>query len=136
MLNIFRSFLILQYNRIFEKIRAFGEKGGTTMQWFKVILAGLIEILWVTGLNTADSLLSWIGTIIIIIISFFLVISACKSLPVGTVYAVFVGIGAVGTVLVDMLFFGDPFNFMKIILIILLVIGIIGLKLTTEEAEN
>lgn len=136
MLNIFRSFLILQYNRIFEKIRAFGEKGGTTMQWFKVILAGLIEILWVTGLNTADSLLSWIGTIIIIIISFFLVISACKSLPVGTVYAVFVGIGAVGTVLVDMLFFGDPFNFMKIILIILLVIGIIGLKLTTVEAEN
>ncbi len=136
MLNIFRLFLILQYNRIFEKIRAFGEKGGTTMQWFKVILAGLIEILWVTGLNTADSLLSWIGTIIIIIISFFLVISACKSLPVGTVYAVFVGIGAVGTVLVDMLFFGDPFNFMKIILIILLVIGIIGLKLTTEEAEN
>lgn len=136
MLNIFRSFLILQYNRIFEKIRAFGEKGGTTMQWFKVILAGLIEILWVTGLNTADSLLSWIGTIIIIIISFFLVISACKSLTVGTVYAVFVGIGAVGTVLVDMLFFGDPFNFMKIILIILLVIGIIGLKLTTEEAEN
>jgi paired small multidrug resistance pump len=135
-LNIFRSFLILQYNRIFEKIRAFGEKGGTTMQWFKVILAGLIEILWVTGLNTADSLLSWIGTIIIIIISFFLVISACKSLPVGTVYAVFVGIGAVGTVLVDMLFFGDPFNFMKIILIILLVIGIIGLKLTTEEAKN
>jgi len=135
-LNIFRLFLILQYNRIFEKIRAFGEKGGTTMQWFKVILAGLIEILWVTGLNTADSLLSWIGTIIIIIISFFLVISACKSLPVGTVYAVFVGIGAVGTVLVDMLFFGDPFNSMKIILITLLVVGIIGLKLTTEEAEN
>lgn len=105
------------------------------MQWFKVILAGLIEILWVTGLNTADSLLSWIGTIIIII-SFFLVIAACKSLPVGTVYAVFVGIGAVGTVLVDMLFFGDPFNSMKIILITLLVVGIIGLKLTTEEAEN
>lgn len=112
------------------------KKGGTTMQWFKVILAGLIEILWVTGLNTADSLLSWIGMIIIIIISFFLVIAACKSLPVGTVYAVFVGIGTVGTVLVDMLFFGDPFNSMKIILITLLVVGIIGLKLTTEEAEN
>jgi len=106
------------------------------MQWFKVILAGLIEILWVTGLNTADSLLNWTGTIIIIIISFFLVISSCKFLPVGTVYAVFVGIGAVGTVLVDMLFFGDPFNFIKVTLIILLVVGIVGLKLTTEEAEN
>lgn len=106
------------------------------MQWFKVILAGLIEIVWVTGLNTADSLLSWIGTFIVIIISFFLVISACKYLPVGTVYAVFVGIGAVGTVLVDMIFLGDPFNLIKVVLIILLVVGIVGLKLTTEEADS
>ncbi|SCS71172.1 DMT family transporter [Staphylococcus caeli] len=106
------------------------------MQWFKVILAGLIEIVWVTGLNTADSLMSWIGTFIVIIISFFLVISACKSLPVGTVYAVFVGIGAVGTVIVDMILFNDPFNSVKIALILLLVISIIGLKLTTEEAEK
>lgn len=68
--------------------------------------------------------------------SFYLVISACKSLPVGTVYAVFVGIGAIGTVLVDMIIFGDHFNIMKIALVILLVIGIIGLKLTTEEAEQ
>ncbi|MEB5646890.1 DMT family transporter [Staphylococcus saprophyticus] len=106
------------------------------MQWFKVILAGLIEIVWVTGLNTADSLLSWTGTFIVIIISFFLVISACEYLPVGTVYAVFVGIGAVGTVLVDMIFFGDPFDLVKISLIIILIIGIIGLKLTTEEADG
>ena len=106
------------------------------MQWFKVILAGLIEIVWVTGLNTADSLLSWTGTFIVIIISFFLVISACKYLPVATVYAVFVGIGAVGTVLVDMIFFGDPFDLVKISLIIILIIGIIGLKLTTEEADG
>ena len=106
------------------------------MQWFKVILAGLIEIVWVTGLNTADSLLSWTGTFFVIIISFFLVISACKYLPVGTVYAVFVGIGAVGTVLVDMIFFGDPFDLVKISLIIILIIGIIGLKLTTEEADG
>lgn len=106
------------------------------MQWFKVILAGLIEIVWVTGLNTADSLLSWTGTFIVIIINFFLVISACKYLPVGTVYAVFVGIGAVGTVLVDMIFFGDPFDLVKISLIIILIIGIIGLKLTTEEADG
>ncbi|MEJ7245445.1 DMT family transporter, partial [Staphylococcus epidermidis] len=66
----------------------------------------------------------------------FLVISACKYLPVGTVYAVFVGIGAVGTVLVDMIFFGDPFDLVKISLIIILIIGIIGLKLTTEEADG
>lgn len=106
------------------------------MQWFKVILAGIIEILWVTGLNTADSVWSWTGTIIFLILSFYLVISACKSLPVGTVYAAFVGVGAIGTVLVDMIFFGDAFNVIKIALVILLVIGIIGLKLTTEETEQ
>ncbi|ATH59447.1 multidrug resistance protein SMR [Staphylococcus nepalensis] len=106
------------------------------MQWFKVILAGIIEILWVTGLNTADLVWSWTGTIIFLILSFYLVISACKSLPVGTVYAAFVGIGAIGTVLVDMIFFGDAFNVIKIALVILLVIGIIGLKLTTEETEQ
>ncbi|MCG7338238.1 multidrug efflux SMR transporter [Staphylococcus sp. ACRSN] len=106
------------------------------MQWLKVILAGLIEVLWVTGLNIADSIWSWTIVVIIIGLSFFLVISACKSLPVGTVYAVFVGIGSVGTVIVDMLIFGDPLNIIKLMLICLLVIGIIGLKLSTSEVES
>src|SRR5699024_2095321 len=106
------------------------------MQWFKVILAGIIEISWVTGLNSADSFLSWTGTIIILILRFSIIISACPSLPVGTVYAALVGIVDIGTVLVDMICFGDHFNIMKIVLVILLVIGIIGLKLTTEEAEQ
>ena len=57
-------------------------------------------------------------------------ISASKQLPVGTVYAVFVGIGAAGTVIADMLFFGEPFTIMKVVLLLLLV-GIIGLKLST-----
>ncbi|MFI3134057.1 multidrug efflux SMR transporter, partial [Staphylococcus warneri] len=100
------------------------------MKWLKVILAGLVEIIWVTGLNNADSILSWLFTLIFIILSFYLVIDATKSLPVGTVYAIFVGIGAAGTVIVDMLFFDQPFTFMKILLVTLLILGIIGLKLS------
>ncbi|KAB7645274.1 MULTISPECIES: DMT family transporter [Staphylococcus] len=107
------------------------------MKWLKVILAGLVEIIWVTGLNNADSILSWLFTLIFIILSFYLVIDATKSLPVGTVYAIFVGIGAAGTVIVDMLFFDQPFTFMKILLVTLLILGIIGLKLsTTDDVEG
>ncbi|MEJ7497592.1 multidrug efflux SMR transporter [Staphylococcus warneri] len=107
------------------------------MKWLKVILAGLVEIIWVTGLNNADSIFSWLFTLIFIILSFYLVINATKSLPVGTVYAIFVGIGAAGTVIVDILFFNQPFAFMKILLVTLLIIGIIGLKLsTTDDVEG
>ena len=108
-----------------------------TSKWLKVILAGLVEIIWVTGLNNADSIFSWLFTLIFIILSFYLVINATKSLPVGTVYAIFVGIGAAGTVIVDILFFNQPFTFMKILLVTLLIIGIIGLKLsTTDDVEG
>lgn len=107
------------------------------MKWLKVILAGLVEIIWVTGLNNADSIFSWLFTLIFIILSFYLVINATKSLPVGTVYAIFVGIGAAGTVIVYILFFNQPFTFMKILLVTLLIIGIIGLKLsTTDDVEG
>ena len=61
-------------------------------------------------------------------------ISASKQLPVGTVYAVFVGIG--GTVIADMLFFGEPFTIMKVVLLLLLLVGIIGLKLSTNDSPK
>ena len=63
-------------------------------------------------------------------------ISASKQLPVGTVYAVFVGIGAAGTVIADMLFFGEPFTIMKVVLLFLLLVGIIGLKLSTNDSPK
>ncbi len=103
------------------------------MKWLKVILAGLVEIIWVTGFNNADSFISWLVTLIFIFLSFYLVIDTTKSLPVGTVYAFFVGIGAAGTVIVDMVFFNQPFTFIKLFLIILLILGIVGLKLSTNE---
>ncbi|AMG62306.1 QacE family quaternary ammonium compound efflux SMR transporter [Staphylococcus lugdunensis] len=106
------------------------------MTWLKVIIAGLLEIVWVTSLNQAHSLTSWSFTLLMITLSFYLVISATKSLAVGTVYALFVGIGAAGTVIVDMLFFHQPISILKLILILMLIIGILGLKLTTDITEH
>ena len=67
------------------------------MQWLKVILSGLIEVVWVTCLNYAHNTFTWLITLLFIALSFYLMLSATKQLPVGTVYAVFVGIGAAGT---------------------------------------
>lgn len=106
------------------------------MRWFKVVLAGLVEIIWVNCIKNADSILSWGITLIMIALSFTLVISACKTLPVGTAYAIFVGIGTIGTVLIDILFYNDPFSFSKLFFLILLLIGIIGLKLSTNDNES
>ncbi len=104
-----------------------------TSNWTKVGIAAIFEVLWVIGLKHADSFWSWAGTAIAIFISFYLMIMAGKVLPVGTVYAVFVGLGTAGTVIVDIVVFDDPFNMAKIVLIAILLIGVVGLKLLTND---
>ncbi|TYR79253.1 QacE family quaternary ammonium compound efflux SMR transporter [Priestia megaterium] len=106
------------------------------MSWIKVVIAAFFEVFWVIGLKHADDPLSWIGTIISIGISFYLMIMTGKELPVGTVYAVFVGLGTAGTVLAEMVLFDVPFNAVKIVLILILLIGVIGLKLVTKESKS
>jgi paired small multidrug resistance pump len=116
--------------------------GGLKMNknWIIVFFAAFFEVFWVVGLKHANSLLEWTGTVISIVISFYVLIIAGRKLPVGTVYAVFVGLGTAGTVLSEMLFFGEPLKIGKIVLISVLLIGVIGLKLVTddtvEEGEN
>jgi paired small multidrug resistance pump len=101
--------------------------------WIIVFVAALFEVFWVIGLKHADSPLEWGATIIAIIVSFYGLIIAGRGLPVGTVYAVFVGLGTAGTTAADLLFFGEPFKLAKILLILLLLVGVIGLKLVTDE---
>ncbi|GLB60664.1 DMT family transporter [Cytobacillus sp. NCCP-133] len=105
------------------------------MHWLKVFIAAFFEVFWVIGLKYADSPLTWTGTIISIAVSFYLMIMAGKVLPVGTVYAVFVGMGTAGTVLSEMIFFGEPFKLTKIMLVLMLLIGVLGLKLVTKEGK-
>ncbi|GKV57190.1 multidrug resistance protein YkkC [Sporosarcina sp. NCCP-2222] len=104
--------------------------------WLQVILAAVFEVGWVIGLKHAEGLLEWTGTVIAIIISFYILIKSSEKLPVGTVYAVFVGLGTAGTVLADTLLFGEAMSIAKSLLIVLLLAGVIGLKLVTNETEK
>ncbi len=101
--------------------------------WIKVIVAAFFEVFWVIGLKHADDFWTWAGTVISIIVSFYVMIMAGRKLPVGTVYAVFVGLGTAGTVIAEILFFGEPFKMSKILMILLLLAGVIGLKLVTTD---
>lgn len=103
------------------------------MNWIKVFVAAIFEVFWVIGLKHAYDFWTWSGTVISILISFYAMIMAGKKLPVGTVYAVFVGLGTAGTVFSDIVFFDEPFKPAKIILIMVLLAGVIGLKLVTSD---
>ncbi|WP_216831287.1 DMT family transporter [Alkalihalobacterium elongatum] len=101
--------------------------------WWSVFIAAGFEVLWVIGLKHSYNVWTWIGTAIAVFVSFYLMIMAGKKLPVGTVYAVFVGLGTVGTIIADILIFNEPVHTIKILLISLLLFGVIGLKVVTPE---
>lgn len=101
--------------------------------WFSVIIAAIFEVVWVIGLKHADSFVEWTITIIAIVISFAVMIMAGRKLPVGTVYAVFVGLGTAGTVLSEIIIFNEPFSTEKLLLVGVLLAGVMGLKLVTKE---
>ncbi|WP_062514699.1 multidrug efflux SMR transporter [Halobacillus sp. KGW1] len=101
--------------------------------WGLLISGAVLEIFWVMGLKHAYDFWTWTGTVIAIIISFSLLIVSTQKLPVGTAYAVFTGLGTTGTVLLEMFVFGEPFQFMKIVLIAVLLTGVIGLKMVTSN---
>jgi paired small multidrug resistance pump len=102
-------------------------------QWLYVFVGGIVEVLWVSGLKHSNTVLEWSGTALAIAFSFLLIILASKRLPIGTVYAVFTGLGTGGTVLAEMLWFGEPFRLSKILLILMLLTGVIILKLITDK---
>lgn len=104
------------------------------MAWLLLIIAGLCEIVWAIGLkHTAGftRLLPTVVTLTAMIVSIVLLGIAMKSLPVGTSYAVWVGIGAVGTAVMGILVLGEPANAGRIVSLALIIAGIVGLKLAT-----
>ncbi|QIW19146.1 DMT family transporter [Bacillus thuringiensis] len=104
----------------------------TNRAWLYLVFGGLIEIYWATGLKTNSMS---ILTLIAILVSFHLLIEATKRIPIGTAYAVFTGIGTVGMIVVDILYFKEPFSFIKIFLVCLLALFIIGLKFSGDKEE-
>ncbi|NMA92411.1 MAG: multidrug efflux SMR transporter [Firmicutes bacterium] len=106
------------------------------MAWIYVILAGNVEVFWVIGLRHSTTAGHWIGTVIMIIFSFYFIIKACANLPSGTVYAVFTGMGATGVVLIDLLFFKSEFSTVQLLFIGLIITGVVGIKLTTGSGDK
>lgn len=103
------------------------------LAWGYVAMAAVIEIFWVVGLRYAETALQWTGTGVAIILSFYFIIKACEKLPSGTVYAVFTGSGAAAILLVDIIVFHAAFTWITLSFIALIVVGVIGIKLTTDE---
>ncbi|AXF57447.1 DMT family transporter [Salicibibacter kimchii] len=103
--------------------------------WTMVVIAAIFEIGWATGLKYANDAMTWALTIVAIIISFGLLIIAASKLPTSTVYAIFVGLGTVGTIAVDIIIFGAPLDFGIILFVALLLVGVLGLKTVTGKKE-
>jgi quaternary ammonium compound-resistance protein SugE len=104
------------------------------MNWLILILAGLFEIGWAIGLKYTDGftrLWPTVGTVLAMVISMGLLGIAMRSLPVGTAYAVWVGVGAVGTAILGIVLLGEAANAGRLVSLGLIVVGIVGLKLAT-----
>src|SRR5690606_12826897 len=104
------------------------------MPWIYLVVAGLLEVVWAVGLKYSEGFTRlWPSVItgVAMIASFWLLATALKSIPLGTGYAVWVGIGAVGTALLGMVVFKEPATVARLVCIGLIVAGIAGLKLAT-----
>lgn len=110
-----------------------------SMNWIILIIAGLCEIGFTTCLGKAksssgtDMYLWYIGFFIFLLISMGLLIKATQTLPLGTAYAIWTGIGAVGTVLIGILFFKEPADFWRVFFIFTLIASIVGLKVVSSH---
>ncbi|KAF0814994.1 Quaternary ammonium compound-resistance protein SugE [Andreprevotia sp. IGB-42] len=104
----------------------------TLFPWISLILAGLFEVAWALALKASHGFSKPMPTLLFAVTaaaSMALLAYAMKHLPVGTAYAIWTGIGAVGTVILGIFWFGDPVNAMRIVSILLILAGIVGLKI-------
>ena len=104
------------------------------MPWTLLILAGLLEIGWAIGLKYTEGFTRPLPTVLAVaamVASLWLLGLAVRTLPVGTAYAVWVGVGAVGTAILGIVLLGESANLWRVLSLVLIVVGIIGLKLAT-----
>jgi len=106
------------------------------MAWVYLFVAGLFEVVWAIAMKYAEGFTKPLSsgiTIVAMLISIFFLSRALKTLPVGTGYAVWTGIGAVGTALMGILLFGESREIARVLFIFLIIAGIVGLKLTSPQ---
>jgi quaternary ammonium compound-resistance protein SugE len=105
------------------------------MAWVYLFVAGLFEIGWAIGLKYTENFTKFwtsAGTVAAMIASFYFLSIAVKSIPIGTGYAVWTGIGAVGTAILGMILFDESRDAIRIFCILLIVVGILGLKIFSK----
>ena len=105
------------------------------MSWFILFIAGLFEIAWAVGIKYTEGwtrLWPSVLTAIAMVASFFFLSLALKHLPMGTAYAVWTGIGTVGTVVYGIVFFKEPTDILRIACIMLIIFGIVGLRILAK----
>ncbi len=105
------------------------------MAWLNLLIAGLFEISWAVGMKYTNGFSKTGPTILVVIamlLSLYFLNQAIKTIPLGTAYAVWTGIGIAGTALLGMILFDEPVKLMRIFFISLIMISIIGLKVITK----
>ena len=108
------------------------------MYWIVLFVAGLFEVAWAIGLKYTEGFSKlWpsVFTIVCMIISMGLLAYAVKNLPIGTAYAIWTGIGAVGTAILGIILFNESKELIRIFFIFLIVVGIIGLKIFSDQSS-
>lgn len=103
------------------------------MPWIWLLIAGVLEIAWAVGLKYTDGFSKlWpsVGTVLLMLASFWCLAQAVRVLPLGTSYAIWTGIGAVGTAIAGIILFKEPATAARLACMVLVVAGIAGLKLT------
>jgi quaternary ammonium compound-resistance protein SugE len=106
--------------------------------WIMLLIAAVLEITWAIGLKYAEGFTRlWpsIGTVLAMAASMYLLARAAEGLPIGTAYAVWTGIGAVGTAIVGMLVLNEPRDWLRLGCIGLIILGVVGLKASARESE-
>lgn len=106
------------------------------MNWLYLAIAGVLEVAWAIGLKYTEGwtrLVPSIITAILMIASFYFLSLAVKSLPIGTAYAIWTGIGTVGAAILGMVLFDEPKDIIRLACIALIIAGIAGLKLTSSN---
>jgi quaternary ammonium compound-resistance protein SugE len=120
--------------RYFFAAFLFCKQGVMNMAWVYLVIAGIFEVVWAIALKYTMGFTRMVPSIITFfgaIASFYFLSMATKTLPIGTAYAVWTGIGAMGAVIIGMVFLNEPINASRVIFLLLILVGLVGLKLTS-----
>lgn len=108
------------------------------MAWTYLVIAGLLEIGWAIGLKYTQGFTKFwpsVATVAAMVASFALLAQALKTIPIGTGYAVWTGIGAAGTAIIGMIFLGESREVLRVVCLTLIVAGVVGLKFASSSAH-